>query len=108
MGILRTTGWFVGNGLDRSVQSNHSYDVSGKRAIRRDFMRCAQPAVRRGQDTRPTLLSVKGLFLEAVYYLLFVKRPVLFVPKAQTPPYLLSFIFYLLSKFIIFYLLSFI
>ena len=32
------------------------------RAIRRDFMRCAQPAVRRGQDTRPTFLPGKGLF----------------------------------------------
>ena len=28
-------------------------------------MRCAQPAVRRGQDTRPTLLPEKGLFLQA-------------------------------------------
>ena len=28
-------------------------------------MRCAQPAVRRGQDTRPTFLPVKGLFLQA-------------------------------------------
>ena len=54
-------------------------------AIRRDFMRCAQPVVRRGHcarrrvsernrrtaaalsaeiDTRPTLLPVKGLFLQ--------------------------------------------
>ena len=32
------------------------------RAVRRDFMRCAQPAVRRGQDTRPTFLPGKGLF----------------------------------------------
>ena len=28
-------------------------------------MRCAQPAVRRGRDTRPTLLPEKGLFLHA-------------------------------------------
>ena len=28
-------------------------------------MRCAQPAVRRGRDTRPTLLPEKGLFLQA-------------------------------------------
>ena len=62
IGLLRPIGRFVGNGLDRSVQPNQQYDVSGKRAIRRDFMRCAQPAVRRGQDTRPTFLPVKGFF----------------------------------------------
>ena len=28
-------------------------------------MRCAQPAVRRGQDMRPTFLPEKGLFLQA-------------------------------------------
>ena len=90
-------------------------------------MRCAQPAVRRGQDTRPTFLPVSGLFLQAVSYFLFAKRllavqhfltktPVLFVPQAQTPPYLLFIISYLLfakrlltvQRFLTYYLLSFI
>ena len=54
---LRPIGLFVGNGLDRSVLPYQKHDVTRKpRAVRRDFMRCAQPAVRRGQDTRPTLL----------------------------------------------------
>ena len=36
--------------------------IGEMRAVRRDFMRCAQPAVRMGQDTRPTFLPGKGLF----------------------------------------------
>ena len=46
-----TDSWFVGNGLDRSVLPCQKHDATGKpRAIRRDFMRCARPDVRMGQD----------------------------------------------------------
>ncbi len=48
---LRPIEWFVGNGLDRSVPLCQRHDVTRKpRAIRRDFMRCARPDVRMGQD----------------------------------------------------------
>ena len=48
---LRPIDWFVGNGLDRSVLPCQKQDMAGKpRAIRRDFMRCARPDVRMGQD----------------------------------------------------------
>ena len=56
LGRWRTFGGFVGNGLDRSVRLNRIVRSIGKwRAIRRDFMRCAQPAVRMDQD--PSLHS---------------------------------------------------
>ena len=46
-----TNSWFVGNGLDRSAPPCRKHNATGKpRAIRRDFMRCAQPDVRMGQD----------------------------------------------------------
>ena len=45
------SGRFVGNGLDRSVLPCQKHNVTIKlRAIRRDFMRCARPDVRMGQD----------------------------------------------------------
>ena len=48
---LRPNDWFVGNGLDRSVLPRQKHDTARKpRAIRRDFMRCARPDVRMGQD----------------------------------------------------------
>lgn len=47
--------------LSRSMEGYYNVKT---RAVRRDFMRCAQPAVRRGQDTRPTFLPVNGLFLQ--------------------------------------------
>ena len=48
---LRPIGLFVGNGLDRSVPPCQKHDMARKpRAIRRDFMRCARPDVRMGQD----------------------------------------------------------
>ena len=57
------------------------YDVSWKRAVRRDFMRCAQPAVRRGQDTRPTFLPGKGLFRQTAgrIYASPTSRPIIFI-----------------------------
>ena len=63
MGILRTFGWFVGNGLDRSVLPCQKHNATRKpRAVRRDFMRCARPDVRRGQDTRPTNVPETDFF----------------------------------------------
>ena len=48
---LRPIGRFVGNGLDRSVPLHQKHNVARKpRAFRRDFMRCARPDVRMGQD----------------------------------------------------------
>ena len=48
---LQPIEWFVGNGLDRSVLPCQKHDTARKpRAIRRDFMRCARPDVRMGQD----------------------------------------------------------
>ena len=61
MGTLRTSGRFVGNGLDRSVRLNRIVRCIGKwRAVRRDFMRCAQPAVRMGQDPSLHYYPKKG------------------------------------------------
>ena len=79
MNILRTIGRFVGNGLDRSVLPRQKHDMARKpRAIRRDFMRCARPDVRMGQDPslqifrKPFGLRPRGanptLFI--IYYLL--------------------------------------
>ena len=61
LGRWRTFGRFVGNGLDRSVRLNRIVRSIGKwRAIRRDFMRCAQPAVRMGQDPSLHYYPKKG------------------------------------------------
>ena len=41
---------------------NLNGNIGKPRAVRRDFMRCAQPDVRRGQDTRPTITPEMELF----------------------------------------------
>ena len=98
-GRLRTFGRFVGNGLDRSVLPCQKHDATRKpRAVRRDFIRCARPAVRRGQDTRPTLLPAKGLFPRNLPSTLFC---LCLWHKLHLIYYLLSLIYYL------YYLLSF-
>ena len=73
---LRPIDWFVGNGLDRSVLPCQKQDMAGKpRAIRRDFMRCARPDVRMGQD--PSL----QIFRKQTFS---TRR----LPPAPQPPYL--------------------
>ena len=106
IGLLCTFGWFVGNGLDRSVLPCQKHDVTRKpRAIRRDFMRCARPDVRMGQD--PSLQIFRQLSFyrqvcstnKAIYDNLYStkNRPFRFRlwRKLHLIYYLLSLIFYL-------------